>query len=103
MMFNGENMSYAIDDLKNVLKKINGDLWSFIYTEHCFEKLQHRLIDMELIENKLLYENPIDIKEISHSPDYFQLTFKSGGGDICVVVHIFNLKSLILISAVFGG
>ena len=96
-------MGYSIDNLKNVLQKINGDLWDIVYTEHCLEKLEHRLMDFELVEKKLLDDEPIDIKKISHKPDYFMLTFKSDvGGFIRVVVSIFNLNSLILISAVCG-
>ena len=97
-------MSYSIDNLKNVLHKIGGDLWDITYTEHCLEKLAHRLIDIDMLERKLLEDEPCDIKKLSHASGYFTLTFKSsGGGDISVVVSIFNLKSLILISAVCGG
>ncbi|MBQ2635965.1 MAG: hypothetical protein IJG09_04575 [Methanobrevibacter sp.] len=96
-------MSYTIDNLKDVLEKINGDLWDIIYTEHCLEKLEHRLIDFEFVEMKLLEEEPAEIKKFPHMSGYFTLTFKSGDCDVSVVVSIFNLQSLIIISAVCGG
>ena len=96
-------MSYSIDNLKKILKKINGDLNDIIYTEHNLQKVEHRLIDIELIERKLLEDSPTDIKTISHFQEYFTLTFKDGDGEVCVVVKQFNLSSLILISAVCGG
>lgn len=103
MKLKGENMSYSIDDLKNVLKEIKGNLMDIIYTEHYLQKVEHRLIDIDAIERKLLEESPDNIKKFSNSQNYFALTFKSDGGDVCVVVEIFNLSSLILISAVCGG
>lgn len=103
MKFKGENMSYSIDDLKNVLKKIKGNLMDIIYTEHYLQKVEHRLIDIDAIERKLLEESPAKIKKFSNSQDNFELTFKSCDDELCVVVAIFNLSSLILISAVCGG
>lgn len=96
-------MGYSIDNLKNVLKKINGDLNDIIYTEHFLQKVEHRLIDIELIERKLLEDSPADIKKVPHFPEYFTLTFKDDDGEVCVVVKLFNLSALILISAVRGG
>ncbi len=96
-------MCYSIDNLKDVLEKINGDLWDIAYTEHCLEKLEHRLMDFEFVERKLLEEEPVEIKKMPHMSGYFVLTYKSDGCDVIIVVSIFNLKSLIMISAVCGG
>ncbi len=96
-------MSYSVDVVENVLEKIKGNLDCIIYTEHCFDKLEFRLLDFEFVEKKLLEETPVDIKMLSHFPEYFSLTFESDEGTICIVVKIFNLKSLIIISAICGG
>ena len=103
MKFKGENMSYSIDDLKKVLEKIKGDFERIILTEHYLQKLEHRCIDIALIDEKLFEGNPIAIERIYHFKDYFTLTFSSDGHDkISVVVEIFNFNSLIIISAVCG-
>lgn len=96
-------MSYSIDDLKKVLQEINGDLWDITYTEHFLEKSDHRLIDVDLIDKKILEDTPIDIGKLSYKNTYFTLTYESGDGNyIHVIVSIFNLKSLIMISVVCG-
>ncbi|WP_407415187.1 hypothetical protein [Methanobrevibacter sp.] len=101
-MVKNKKKQYSTDDLKYILQTINGDLMRIILTEHYLQKLEHRHIDEILIDKKLLEEEPIDIKRVSHSPDDFTLTFKSDEGNISVVVKIFNSNSLILISAVVG-
>lgn len=95
-------MGYSIEDLKNSLDKIKKSSDGIICTEHYFQKLGHRSIADDLVESKLLFANPTDIQKLSESPDYFVITFKLDKTvNLYVIVKLFNLNSLILITAVW--
>ncbi len=96
-------MSNSIDDLKNVLGKIKRGSDGIIYTQHYSQKLNHRLIADDSVENLLLFDNPIEVQRLFEYLDYFVLSFKlDGTNNISVVVKLFNSDSLILITAVMG-
>lgn len=97
-------MSNSIDDLKNILGKIKRGTDGIIYTQHYSQKLNHRLIADDLVEEVLLFDNPIDVQKLSESLDYFILSFKlDETNNISVIVKLFNSNSIILITAFMEG
>ncbi len=93
-------MKYDVDTVKNILENLKEDPMRVIYTEHYLDQIDRRNIPEICIEDMVDKGRLIEIREIPDQDSRFELHFRLD--EICelrIIVDIFNLNSIILISA----
>lgn len=95
-----ENMKYDTDTVMNVLRHLKEDPMRIIFTEHFLNQIEKRNIPDILVEDLLENRTPVKINKIQKHPSKFELCYNTDGfGELSIIITIFNLKSIILLSA----
>lgn len=93
-------MEFEVNDMKDVLTGIENDGKSIFYTEHYLEKIDHRYIHAGMVEDRLFFSKPDDIRKVPMCDYRFELCFDIGDSrELVVVADMFGRNSIILVSA----
>lgn len=93
-------MLHDIEHLKKILPDLKEDPMRIIYTEHFLEKIGDRCIDETVVTDALEFTCPVDIEEFESFNLTWKLRYALEGDDVLsVILTMFNLHSVILISA----
>jgi hypothetical protein len=94
-------MAYTVETMRKVLDGLDDDPDNIIYTEHYVEQMERRKISEDGVEEFLRMGNAAEITKVEGFMNRFHLRgFLDEYTEVSLLVSIFNLKGVILLSAV---
>jgi hypothetical protein len=94
-------MAYTVETMRKVLERIDDDPEKIIYTEHYVEQIERRTISENGVEEFLRRGDVVEITKVEGFMSRFHLRgFIDDYTEVSLLVSIFNLKAVILLSAV---
>ena len=94
-------MAYTVETMRKVLDRLDDDPNCIIYTEHYVEQIERRTISELGVEEFLRRGEAVEIRKVEGFLNRFEVRgFMDEYTEVTLLVSIFNLKGVILLSAV---